>query len=124
MTTAEDISDMAERLRAMLAQKFRFKARDLPRALSKAGRRLPRKLHVQAQVIVEAQKLGGNPKLMRRVDMDAVSHAHDAISAYLAKIDPEDVRRGRRLALLGDIAAKLLIIVAAFVVWLWWTGKL
>lgn len=124
MTTKNDIDSTAEALRAKIEEKLRLKARDLPRALAKAGRRLPNKLHVQAQVIVDAQSLGGNPKLTRMVDMDAIVRAHDAVAIYLDKIDPADVRRGKRLELLGDIAGKMLFVIGAFIVWLWWSGMI
>lgn len=124
MTTAQDIDAKAEALRAAIEQKLRVKARDLPRALAQAGRRLPRRLHAEAQVVVEAQRLGGHPKLMRMVDADALDRAYSAVAAYLDKIDPRDMRRGLILSVAGDIAAKLLFVIAAFIVWLWWFGAL
>ena len=61
----DDINAKAEAVRAKIEERLRVKARDLPRAMAKAGRRLPRKLQAQAQVIVDAQSLGGHPKLTR-----------------------------------------------------------
>jgi hypothetical protein len=124
MTTMDDINAKAEAVRAKIEERLRVKARDLPRAMAKAGRRLPRKLQAQAQVIVDAQSLGGHPKLTRMVDMAAIERVHDVIVAQLDQIDPADVRRGALLALLGDIAFKLLFVIAAFIVWLWWSGTI
>ena len=56
--------------------------------------------------------------------MAAIERAHDVIVAQLDQIDPADVRRGALLALLGDIAFKLLFVIAAFIVWLWWSGTI
>ena len=71
---------------------------------------------------MDAQKLGGNPKLARQMDQTAVTRAFDALTTHLEAIDVAERRKDRLLKLAGLIAFYFLTIVAAFVTWLWWTG--
>jgi hypothetical protein len=45
-----------------------------------------------------------------------------ALTAHLRAIDVKERRFGFVLGLAGIIAAQVLFVVAAFVVWLWWRG--
>lgn len=96
------------------------KSRNLSQALRRAGRRLPRPLRKQGAFILQAQQLAGNPKLARQVNPRDVDKAYSAITNHLEAIDVADERKGRWLNLAGIIAANFLIVVAAFVLWLWW----
>ena len=122
MNTMQDINALAEEVRVKLEEKLRVKARSLPRALAKAGRRLPRRFHKDAGAITAAQDLNGHPKLLRMINLRDLEAARDRIVTHLDTIDPADIRRGKLLALLGDIAFKLLFVCAAFIAWLWWRG--
>ncbi len=96
------------------------KSRSLRQALRRAGRRLPRHLRKQGGVILQAQQLAGNPKLARQINMREVDQAYAAITNHLEAINVADERKGRWLNLAGIVAANFLIVVAAFVLWLWW----
>ena len=122
MYTANDLNVMADALQTKLEEKYRLRARDLPQAVAKAGRRLPRRHRRAARELISARALGGHPKLMRRVNLAALQRAHSEIMRYLDTIDPADVRRGAILSMLGDIVLKLLIVFAVFITWLWWRG--
>ncbi len=124
MMQGQDIDAVADRLRRCVTGALGVKARSLEAALRKAGRRLPARLHRQGAVILEAQALGGNPKLMRMVDTEAVARAEAEMLAHLKAIDRADVRRGKLLGLAGVIVFNLLIVVVAFLIWARATGHL
>ena len=120
-----DPTDMAARntaLTRLFRSQLGVKSRDLGHALGRAGRRLPRKFRKQGALILRTQRLAGNPKLARQINEVEVDQAYAALTSHLQSIDVADVRRGRFLSLAGIIAANFLLVVAAFVAWLWWTG--
>ncbi len=124
METPETINARAERVERGLNDAFGVKAKSLDKALRKTGRRLPKRLRDEAGLIVEAQGMGGNPKLMKRVDGVALDVAEAKLSAYLKSIDRAEARKTRLLSIAAAIAFNILLVVAAFIVWMVWTGKL
>ncbi len=124
MATQMDIDARAERLRAALETALGVKARSYGAALRKAGRRLPKPVRRQADVVARAHAIDGHPKLRRTIDMDAVARAEADLLAHLKTIDRADQRRGRLLGLAGVIVFNLLVVAALFVSWLVWSGYL
>ncbi len=122
MARVQSIDEKVEAVQDLLKAKFGVRKRALPKMLAKTGRRLPRGMHKRAQVLIEAQKLGGNPKLMRQMDQTALTRAYEALTAHLEAIDVAERRKDRLLKLAGVLAFNFLLIVAAFVTWLWWAG--
>lgn len=122
MARVQNIDEKVEAVQDLLKAKFGVRKRALPKMLAKTGRRLPRGMHKRAQVLIEAQKLGGNPKLMRQMDQTALTRAYEALTAHLEAIDVAERRKDRLLKLAGVLAFNFLLIVAAFVTWLWWAG--
>jgi hypothetical protein len=122
MMDARDMAACNAALVKLLAEKHDVKAHDLGKALRQTGRRLPKRLRAQAAVLVEAERMAWVPKLARRVDLRAVDGAEKALTAHLRAIDVKERRFGFVLGLAGIIAAQVLFVVAAFVVWLWWRG--
>ncbi|WP_299694996.1 hypothetical protein [uncultured Tateyamaria sp.] len=123
MESAETIAARAARLQEGLERAFGVRAKSLDTALRRTGRRLPRRLRAEARRVVDAQKFGGQPKLMRQVDAAALDRAEGRVLDYLGGIDRADRRKGRLLALAGVLAFNLLFVVTAFIVWMWWTGR-
>ncbi|MBM1814081.1 hypothetical protein [Pseudosulfitobacter pseudonitzschiae] len=124
MTTQLTLDARTERLRDALDKALGVKGRTFSAALRKAGRRLPKHVRKQADVVVRAQAVDGHPKLRRTIDMAAVARAETDILAHLKTIDRADLRRGRLLGLAGVIVFNLIVVAALFVVWLVWSGHL
>jgi hypothetical protein len=122
MKDRTDIAGKAADLQKQLRAKLGVKSGSLEQGLHKAGRRLPRRVRARGQVIVDAQKLAGHPKLARQVNAVEIRDAYNGVSAHLGKIDVADRRKGKLLGLAGTIAGNLLIVVVGFLVWLWWRG--
>ncbi|WP_299153512.1 hypothetical protein [uncultured Tateyamaria sp.] len=124
METQETINARATRVRTALRTAFGVKAKSLDAALRRTGRRLPKRLHAEARRIVEAQALGGQPKLMRQVDGGALDRAETRILTFLGGIDRPDRRKGMWLGIAGVVAFNILLIAAGLVVWMVWTGQI
>jgi hypothetical protein len=124
MATQINIDARTQRLRDALEKALGVKARSFDAALRKAGRRLPKAVRRQAEVVARAQAIDGHPKLRHTIDTDAVVRAETEILAHLKTIDPADQRRGRRLGLAGVIVFNMLVVVTLFIVWLVWSGHL
>ncbi|MCR8826187.1 hypothetical protein [Pseudosulfitobacter koreensis] len=119
-----DIDTRAERLRAAFETALGIRARSFDAALRKAGRRLPKPVRRQAEVVQHARAIDGHPKLRRTIDPGAVAQAEADVLAHLKTIDLADQRRGRLLGLAGVIVFNLLVIAGLFVGWLVWSGHL
>jgi hypothetical protein len=122
MRDVNDIEAKVAALQDLLNQKFGMRKRPLPKMLQRTGRRLPKRLHVRAQVLLDAQERARHPKLARQVDMPAVGRAFDEVRSHLSAIDVADRRKGVALGIAGHVAFNVLAVAVAFVVWLWWRG--
>ena len=111
-------SEMTKRLAILMERNAGVKGSDFARQLKKAPRVLPRRLRKEATAIVEAEKLGGNPKLERQIDRDKLTLSYELVRDHLMEIDPKERRKGALLGWLGSMAVNvLLLIVAALVLY-------
>lgn len=123
METEATIKERSKRVKSALDGAFGVRAKTLDKALRKTGRRMPKRLHAQARLIVDAQSLGGNPKLMRRIDGAAIARAEEDVVSWLDTVDRADRRRGFWIWAGSMVGFNLLIVVAGVVTWMWWTGQ-
>ncbi|WP_299284648.1 hypothetical protein [uncultured Tateyamaria sp.] len=123
METQETINARATRVQSALRAAFGVKAKSLDVALRRTGRRLPKRLHAEARRIVDAQALGGQPKLTRQIDGGALDTAETRIVTFLGGIDRADRRKGFWLGIAAAMAFNILLIAAGLVVWMVWTGQ-
>lgn len=123
METEATIKERSKRVKSALDGAFGVRAKTLDKALRKTGRRMPKRLHAQARLIVDAQSLGGNPKLMRRIDGAAIARAEEDVVNWLDTVDRADRRRGFWIWAGSMVGFNLLIVVAGVVTWMWWTGQ-
>lgn len=123
METEDSIAARARHVQSALDGAFSVRAKTLSRALAKTGRRLPKRLRKDADVIVAAQALGGNPKLLRQADTAVLDAAQDRVVNWLDTVDRADARRGYWIGVGAMIGFNVLGLIAAIVVWMWWTGR-
>ncbi len=122
MLGANEIDAKIDTVQGLLRDRLGLRKRALPRMLQSAGRRLPKQHHAHLQALLEAQALLRNPKLAKQVDEGRVTQAYDAVTAHLRKVDASARRKDFLLKLAGTIAFNILLILAAFITWLWWRG--
>ncbi len=124
MMTADEIDPKVSQLLELAREKYGVRSKTLSRAMRKIGRRAPARLHRQADVIVQAQKLGHHPKLMMQVDGAAVTRAFAEIEAHLKEINVREQRIDRVLDVLGSVSFNLILFAACLIVFLRWHGVL
>ncbi|MEO9574626.1 MAG: hypothetical protein ABJ263_03735 [Tateyamaria sp.] len=124
METEATIKERSKRVQSALDGAFGVRAKTLDKALRKTGRRMPKRLHAQARLIVDAQGFGGNPNLLRRVDGAAIARAEEDVVSWLDTVDRADRRRGFWIWAGAMVGFYLLIAIAGVVTWMWWTGRI
>lgn len=119
-----DMSRMADRLTKLMRDKLAVKAESFPAALRRAGRRLPRRVRRDGQVIVTALEQAQNPRLARIADGAGAAKAARRIEGYLARIDAAKTKARDRAFLWADVALRLAAAIALVLVLLVWRGYL
>jgi hypothetical protein len=122
MTDYRDIPMKAEAVRALMHERLGVRGRDLAQTAKRGGRLLPRRLRREVAVLVAADRAARSPKTAKQIDRQAVLRAYDLVTLHLRGINVTAQRRERLMRVLAGIAFQVLLIVAAFVVYLWWRG--
>ena len=123
MVSEEEISLRTSRMRDAIGAAYGFKARDLRRAIKRAGRRLPKAVRGELQKVTQAEGFGGHPKLLRRVDMSQLAAAETALNAHLKTIDRAALRKTALIGWAAQAAFYILLVGGAFMGWMATTGQ-
>ncbi|MDV7141984.1 hypothetical protein R3X27_04730 [Tropicimonas sp. TH_r6] len=91
--------------------------------LRRAPGTLPRSLKREVRFLVEMEQLWDNPKLRRQIDLARVGRAQESLRGFLKTIDPRDRLIGRFLGILAPLMFNILLVFAAWVIWLVMTGR-
>ena len=121
---AREIAAIEAKLLTQAQEKFSVKSDRLDGAMRKIGRRVPRKVHKAADVIVAAGNTAGHPKLRLMIDDTAVKAAFKTVQSHLKSVDPRDRRKGLILSTLGMVAANVIAVLTILVLVLHWRGYL
>lgn len=122
MTDQHQIARHAERLEALLAEKFGARRGPLELRVQSAGRRLPRRVRRDLGEVARAQQFAGHPKLGRQIDGARVRAAARRAEDWLVAVDVADRRKGFVLSLLGSLSFNLILLFAILVAVLRWRG--
>ncbi|SDF62605.1 hypothetical protein [Sulfitobacter delicatus] len=122
MIDANEFTSRAEALRALFKDKLRIKSHDLHQAFGRAGRDLPRGLRADGRLLSRTERVVGNPLIARQLEPTPVWAALDRVNAHLRAVDVGYRRRGRLLDIAATVAFNLIVVIAGFVLWLWWRG--
>jgi len=120
----EQVNRRVREVEQLLQAKLGVRGGSLSTRLSRAGRRLPRRIQKAGQVIIDAQAKAAHPKLARMLDAPMVDRAFADITEHLKTIDPADRRKGAILGLLGGLVFNLLVLAVIVVVLMRWRGVL
>lgn len=113
---------MSEELAGVMSRQLRVRGGRLADVAARAGRKLPRHLHVEAQAIIEAETLSAHPKLSHRVDARRLKKAERKLRAFLDKQDPKAERRAEFLDRLAAIVFIVFVIVLGAFFFALWRG--
>lgn len=111
-----------DEVRSLIEQRLRVKARTLEKALSRAGRLLPKWAHREGRYLTQAAQFMGHPKLRLMIDEAKVEKAHTLLVTHLKTIDPAERRKTRVLSMLGAISFNLIVVTVALIGFLVWRG--
>ena len=109
MEMHERTTTLAERMSAQL----RVKGDGLADVAHRAGRKLPKRLKRDTQILIEAEELSGHPKLAKQIDLKNVIRAERRLNAFLDKQNPAAERRGEILDAIARIAFVIVTVVLA-----------
>ncbi len=118
------VEDRAKRLADLIEERLGIRGRGLEAKLHRAGRALPRYVRREAAQIEQALRMKSHPKLARQVDTAGIEKAYRACERWLETVDPKERRKDLILSFLATNAFNLIVIFAAFVTWMVWTGHL
>jgi len=112
--------ELTDEIIAGLRAKLGVRARDLETALTKARRRLPRRIYQQAMVLVAAQPMAAHPRLRQMLDGAALREAAGEVNTHLESIDVGERRKGLWLGALGGLVFNLILLGLALGGFLSW----
>ncbi len=120
--SADPTIKYADEVRGLIEERLRIKGATLEKALSRAGRLLPKWAHREGRYLAQATQFTEHPKLRLMIDAGKVEKAHNALVDHLKTIDPAERRKSRILGTLGVVSFNLIIVVVAFISFLIWRG--
>ncbi|MFW8634133.1 hypothetical protein [Cribrihabitans pelagius] len=95
---------------------------DLAAALTRARRRLPRRIYRQGMQLARALPLLEHPRLRLTVEEKPLRAAAEEVKAHLRQIDLAGRRKTLLLSILGSMAFSLLAVFTLLVIVLRWRG--
>ena len=117
-------SDRADHLADLMTKQLRARGTTLTDVARHAGRRLPRRLHRDVDVVAEAARLSEHPKLRRMVDAQEFRKSETRLSRYLGEQTPRTERQNEFLDRLAAIAFIICVVVLGLFFWMLSTGRL
>lgn len=109
-----EVSVLANDLAEVMARQLRLRKGTFVDVTDRAGRKLPRHLRAEADIIANAELLSQNPKLAYRIDAKRVNKAEKRLKRFLEKQDPRAERMAAFLNWLAAIVFVIFCIALAF----------
>lgn len=111
-------------LAKLAGEKFSFEPSDLRQAMRRVGRRLPKKAHRMAQVLIDAENRAGHPKIRLQINTVSLESAYEELRGALESVDPADRRKGLVLSTLAMVSVNVIAVFTLLIVVLVWRGYL
>lgn len=116
------ITQMADRVSALMEERLGARGRSLDDKLKSAGRKLPRKVRDAAEGLAAAVEKAQNPKLLAQLDEELVAEAYDLCIRHLGRIGRGERRKGVLMNIAASVAFSVIVVVAGVVGYLVWRG--
>lgn len=97
-----------------------IKETSLGQALGRATRRLPLRQRRSAQILAQAEQNAAHPKLHKRSRHSDLNRARTEVLSYLQDVDAAELRKTRRINLLGEVTIRMLILAGMFAATVTW----
>ena len=115
-----NLNERSDALAQKMAQQLRLRRGDLASVAERAGRKLPKHLRTDVDVILEAQQKAAHPKLKHHVDAAQIIKAEKKVYRFLDKQNPKAERRNEILDTIAKVAFVVFsVVLASFLILLW-----
>jgi len=109
-------TEMTEKLAQLMRDRAGVRGRNFAKQLQRAPRVFPRRLRKDAQALLEAAKVGDNPRLRGTIDQDRAASAYDNLLEHLEQIDPAERRKGALINWAASMGLNVILIAIAAIV--------
>ena len=106
--TAVSIQQMTDRISVLLGEKLRLRG-SLGDKAAKARRRLPKAQGAALAVLVEAERMSQNPRLLPQIDYETVAEAYDLLLRHLNVAERREARKTLAVGIAASAAFSLLV---------------
>lgn len=113
-----------ETLLRLIEKQFGFRAKDLRKAMRRIGRRLPKKAHRQAAVLIEASQKAQHPKLAVQLNSQVIEAAYRDLMLAVKTYDRAKIRKTAVLDQLTGLALNMFAVLVILCLILYWRGFL
>lgn len=120
--TPDQLREMMEEGRALIADRLGIRARSFAKAVRRAGRLLPAPARQAADYLLELERRLEHPKLAQKVDPAPAEHALATFKAQLRSIEPGKRQAQTRAILGAEIGFRIAVVLAVFIAVLVWRG--
>jgi hypothetical protein len=117
-----ELDERTNALAERMAQQLRLRSGGLADVSARAGRKLPKHLRTEVEVILNAQRMSEHPKLMHHVDAIQIRKAEKKLNRFLDKQNPKAERRAEILDTIAKVAFVVFAVVLAVFLTLLWRG--
>lgn len=115
-----DLNERSDALGEKMARQLRLRPGGLADVSARAGRKLPKHLRAEVEMILNAQRMAVHPKLMHHIDAKQIAKAEKKLNRFLDKQDPKAERRTEILDTIAKIAFVLFsVVLSVFLVLLY-----
>ena len=117
-----ELHERTDLLADKMAQQLRLRSGTLADVAARAGRKLPKHLRNDVEVLLNAQRMSEHPKLMHHLDAAQFTKAEKKLNRFLDKQDPKAERHAEILDAVAKIAFVVFSIALAVFITLLWRG--
>lgn len=120
--SAVTITQMADRVSALIEERLGVRGRSLADKERRAGRRLPRRVREAVSVLAEAAEMAQVPKLQVRVDESRVAEAYDICLRHLGGLNRGERRKTVLVGMAASAAFGVLVVALLVIAVVYWRG--
>ncbi|WP_138422687.1 hypothetical protein [Maritimibacter alexandrii] len=117
-----DLHERAERLAKLMEERLDIRGDGLATKTRRAGRRIPRWVRRELDVLVEALERVDHPKLAQQVDYARIETGTRRAEGWLENVDAWDRRKSVLIHWLAGNAMNILIVIAITLALMGWRG--